>query len=693
MATPSSPSVSASRSPRAVQAPRVALVVMPWSSVAYDNLAITVLKNYMQAKGFRTDALYLNMPFAARVGLEFYHGVSMIHDLGEWVFSRALFGKPGLGWIKDNSYDHLVRVDPSFLTRIKDAFASLRLPWDEKKAREKFVHIAETVVPEFLDHCMSLVKWEKYDVIGFSTHFVQTVSSLALARKIKQKYPEKWIVLGGANVDHPMGSELLKCCPWVDFIVDGDGEAALENLARQYGSGRWEPVHGVWRRDGQGKVVPPPGPAPRTDLNLLPDCVDRDDYFKWLKATRLNLFVTPHLEVEGGRGCWYGAQAHCTFCGLNDATIAFNVKQPAKFLREIRTLVRKYKMLRFRATESILSPTYFTHVFPKLKKWGLQASFYWQMKVTKKKEHIRAMAEAGVNFAQPGIESLSREILKMMDKGVTPMDNAQFLKWCREFRIFSRWNLLYGVPGEKPEHYDENLRWMSLISHCKPPDGSTHIWLHRYSPYYLKRDRYKLKDVKPLTLYYFLYPPDRMDLRNMAYVYDFTFDGRERMAELARPMKEFIAKWRRLFPQELFCVYTKGLGFVRVQDQRLWPAEGGGEPQLAYREHTLYGLSGALLLYCDEQRSWDQVLAWARKRGRGKADEQKLREALADLEERRLLVREDDRFLSLPVPDTVLDYQKRFEFITTPAVLSVLQASAKPAAPRPNGRRRETSRR
>lgn len=656
--------------------PRVALVVMPWSSVAFDNLAITVLKNYLQAKGIKTDALYLNMPFAARVGLELYHGVSMIHDLGEWVFARALFGKPGLGWIKDNSYDHLSKVDPTFEARVKEAFGSLRLPWDERKARERFMNIAERVVPEYLEACMSLVKWEKYDVIGFSTHFVQTLSSLALARKIKQKYPDKWIVLGGANVDHPMGTELLKGCPWVDFIVEGDGEAALEGLVRQYGSGKpFEPVNGVWRRDGAGKVVSPPASATRTNLDELPDCVDRDDYFKWLKATRLNLFVTPHLEVEGGRGCWYGEQHHCTFCGLNDATIGFNVKSPEKFLREVRTLSRKYKMLRFRATESILSPVYFTRVFPKLKKWGLEFSFYWQMKVTKRKEHVRAMAAAGVNFAQPGIESLSREILEKMDKGVTPLDNAQYLKWCREYRIFSRWNILYGVPGERPEHYAENLKWMSLISHCKPPDGSTHIWLHRYSPYYLKRDKYNLKDVKPLALYSFLYPPDRMDLRHMAYVFDFTFDGRERMADCARPLKAFIAKWRSLFPQELFCVYTRGVGFVRVQDQRLWHVEGG-EPQVVYREHTLVGLSGRLLLLCDEARTWGQIVAWAKKKGRGRCDERRLREALADLEERKLVVREDDRYLSLPLPEATLDYQKRIEFISTPAVLSVLQATA-----------------
>ena len=57
---------------------------------------------------------------------------------------------------------------------------------------------------------------------------------------------------------------------------------------------------------------------------------------------------------------------------------------------------------------------------------------------------------AGVHRIQPGIESLSNNVLKLMRKGTTGIRNIQLLKWCKQYKIAVDWNILYGFPG-KPE--------------------------------------------------------------------------------------------------------------------------------------------------------------------------------------------------------------------------------------------------
>ena len=51
---------------------------------------------------------------------------------------------------------------------------------------------------------------------------------------------------------------------------------------------------------------------------------------------------------------------------------------------------------------------------------------------------------------QPGIESLSDHVLKLMRKGTTALQNIQLLKWCREYGVQPEWNLLSASRASRP---------------------------------------------------------------------------------------------------------------------------------------------------------------------------------------------------------------------------------------------------
>jgi magnesium-protoporphyrin IX monomethyl ester (oxidative) cyclase len=72
-------------------------------------------------------------------------------------------------------------------------------------------------------------------------------------------------------------------------------------------------------------------------MAAAPDCIhdmdrmpgpDYDDYFDALGASSLGPRFRPAWLIESARGCWWGARSHCTFCGLNGATVAFRARAP-----------------------------------------------------------------------------------------------------------------------------------------------------------------------------------------------------------------------------------------------------------------------------------------------------------------------------------------------------------------------------
>ena len=129
--------------------------------------------------------------------------------VGEWLFSVAAFGDnapdPGDGFLRtasDLSAEHT---------------AALR-------------DLRQGGIDQYLDELICSIDWAHYRVIGFTNTFAQTVPSLALAARIKTHHPEAIIVFGGANLDGPMGRELVRSMSMVDYGISGEADLAITDL-------------------------------------------------------------------------------------------------------------------------------------------------------------------------------------------------------------------------------------------------------------------------------------------------------------------------------------------------------------------------------------------------------------------------------------------------------------------------------
>ena len=137
------------------------------------------------------------------------------------------------------------------------------------------------------------------------------------------------------------------------------------------------------------------------------------------------------------------------------------------------------------------------------------------------------MKQGGVTNIQPGIESLSDVVLKIMKKGVSALQNIQLIKWCLEIGIIPHWNILWGFPNEPKEEYKQMAELLPLLFHLYPPVGLGKIIMDRFSPYFLEPLQNGLVNVRPTLAYNFVYPIDKYNLNKLAYHFEFDYVDNE----------------------------------------------------------------------------------------------------------------------------------------------------------------------
>ena len=102
------------------------------------------------------------------------------------------------------------------------------------------------------------VVWNNTRLVGFTSTFQQNSASLALARLLKERYPNMIILFGGANFDGDMGVELVRSVDWIDAAVAGEGDLAFPRLLSALATGD-DPstIPGlIWRTEQYGNGRP-----------------------------------------------------------------------------------------------------------------------------------------------------------------------------------------------------------------------------------------------------------------------------------------------------------------------------------------------------------------------------------------------------------------------------------------------------
>jgi ribosomal peptide maturation radical SAM protein 1 len=612
----------------------VSIVSMPFKDLRHPPIQLGILQRCLERVGIAARSHSFELAFMdhlhaktvggepltvgqyQRIATEEFH----VH-LGDWIF-------------KVPPYAESASDDKEYIAHVRSRGVSDETITAAVRMRQLVPEFLEAAADELLEGCPR--------VIGFSSVFQQNIASLVLAKILKTRNPSLIIVFGGGNCDAQMGRAIHECFPWIDLVIRGEGEKIFVEVVRDVLDGRAAHAHAglCYRANGRSIAVPQKG-EPQVPMEEVPAPI-YDDYFERLARTPLRSELWPEVAVlfESSRGCWWGVKSHCTFCGLNDGLMKFRSKPASRVAEEILSMATRYGVLDFVAVDDIIDLRHISELFPLLRSSEADLSLFYETKANLTKDQLRAFAAAGVNAIQPGIESLSTPILRLMGKGVTGLQNLRLLKWCAEIGIKPSWNLLYGFPGEPPEEYERMRELVPSLVHLEAPSFMP-IELERFSPYFERPSEFGIEILGPLPHYRFLYSVAPEALSNLAYDFEFRYaDGRDPEA-YTKGLGEALERWRGLKGRAIGSLsYRRGPGFLIVSDRR---------PGLEAADYRFDGLEAKIYLACDSGTTAAQISRQLLAEGNNRIDVVEIENYLQELVEAKLMYREANSFLSLAV--------------------------------------------
>jgi len=640
---------------------KVLYICMPFASASWGSLALGTLKSIGQLEGISSDVRYLNIPFVTAIGEERYNQLrEKIHS--EICFTAALFPDVAAAELW-RQYLEVNRGAP-----VPEAATMEALESD-------FVGIAARQSLALLDHAMAEIAWDDYDIVGFTTGYNQTVASLAMARRIRQQCPEKIIMFGGAACDGEMGPALLKEFPMLDVVVSGEADTVIVPLIRALRT--QQPVNHLPRvharassrvvvsglqptavsfTDQGASGIQAENKIPMDDLPIP----DYDDYFQQVDG--LDFQDTPRLTFESSRGCWWGQKHLCSFCGLNGTSLAYRAKSPQKVLDEIRTQYLRYGRPNFLATDNIFDMAYFKTLLPGLKllheEYGINV--FYETKSNLRTDQIRALKEAGVNEIQPGIESFSDHVLKLMDKGTHGLNQVRFLRDCSAHDITTHYGILWGNPGETANDCQQMTDLVPFIRHLAPPNYVVPVFLERFSPYFMAPDKFGIRNIRPAPIYPVMFGGRSLDYERIAYIfyYDHDSDQDRELGHARERLDDAVTEWQQGYqPDALIAAESEDVLYLADRRESKLKLL-----QLSNLEKEIFG-------FCEQPRTESEITAEFPE-----TDDEWLAEFLAQLVTRRLMLawpgESHSRYLSLPVRVSLQDFYEKVLQVKTDAWLS-----------------------
>jgi len=263
------------------------------------------------------------------------------------------------------------------------------------------------------DFIKILKSWSP-DVVGLSSLTPTIRLAYKAARAVKVVDEGIKVVIGGVHATF-MWREVLEKCPYVDYVVLGEGEETMPQLVEALEKGaKLRGIQGIALRNESGEAVQT-GPWRLVDLEKLPPPARH-----LLPMDRYTVFGKPVkvVHVMASRGCPYG----CIFCATSyyfGRRVRF--RRVEQVLDEIAECIDKYKTKIFAFTddELTINKRWFESFLKGLKERGLDIQWTCGSRVDSVDERLLArMFSSGCTTIYFGVESGSQETINKIGKRI-----------------------------------------------------------------------------------------------------------------------------------------------------------------------------------------------------------------------------------------------------------------------------------
>ncbi|MCU4140049.1 MAG: Radical SAM superfamily enzyme YgiQ [Methanophagales archaeon] len=302
-----------------------------------------------------------------------------------------------------------------------------------------------------------IIKKYDPDVVGITSTTSMIPDAYAIA-KIAKRYNENVkIVMGGPHVTF-LPERTFQECPYIDFIVRGEGELTFRELIDSLERDR-DPSNilglSINLRDKVRNN--PPRPLIK-DIDTIPmpsyDLLPMEKY--QANGVRFGTVMT-------SRGCPF----NCAFCS---SSLQFGKRwrghSDSRVIEELKHLHEKYRIreIEFLDDTFTLNKHRAIRIARRIVKEGLDISWSASSRVdTFTEEVAEAMKKSGCHTIYFGIESGSRKTLNFIGKGITPEQSISAVKKAKRHKLRALGSFVIGFPEETKEDIKKTIKFSKKV--------------------------------------------------------------------------------------------------------------------------------------------------------------------------------------------------------------------------------------
>jgi radical SAM superfamily enzyme YgiQ (UPF0313 family) len=302
-----------------------------------------------------------------------------------------------------------------------------------------------------LDYYSGLILANEPDIIGFSVMYPrQTLISLALAKFLHSMisgpgFKGPLIIMGGAMISALYAEEILKACPFVDAVFEGEGENGLGMLCAGQ---NFSEISGLTYRGTDGILRNRKADTISLNKLPLPDFTDLNlsSYFN----------PEPVVPVIFSRGCRW---RKCRFCAHNLSYSGYRQRDIVQFVDYLSKLNQQIGIRHFYFADQYVDAPDMKMLAEEILNRGLNIYFHIMGRPTNDytPEVLQTLFKAGCRWISWGIESGSQRLLDISRKGTLVETIGNVIRDSHQAGISNLLMFIFGLPTSRDEDFDATM--------------------------------------------------------------------------------------------------------------------------------------------------------------------------------------------------------------------------------------------
>lgn len=322
--------------------------------------------------------------------------------------------------------------------------------------------------------------------------FSQVIPGLTLARMLKEKYGSSFRLCIGGNFFGRLKDALMKRPEFFnlfcDYLILEEGEEAMASLAKAVGGGTpLDTVPRLLYLDDATATVKYTFEEKRLPLEEIG--------FMDLKDLKLDRYFTPQpvVCIQYSRGCYYGK---CSFCDAYFG-VQYNKKSVDHLIAEMKYLKEHYGIINYEFIDECIRPDEMKIISERISQEKLGVRWFSNARTEPQftPEIFSAMKDGGLTMLLWGIESGSKRIMQLIQKGVAAKERLDILKNARNAGIWNFAYIFFGFPSETREEAMETIQMICQNTDIINSYGKSHFTLGKHSPLRRLAEKYRIVDL------------------------------------------------------------------------------------------------------------------------------------------------------------------------------------------------------